>query len=118
MTQALQLAPPSDPGEIETLTFDFAPALGVGETIVTVTSMLVAIVIGTDTGTNSHFQGAATITASPSTGAASAAVIQQVQNMVGGCTYQFQCLVQTTAGQRLQLRVNLPCAVVPTGKSS
>lgn len=113
MTQSSDLKPPTEPGEIETLTFDFAPALAVGETITSVVSILCAVT-GSDVATG-HLQGGASIVASPSTGLAGQAVIQQVKSMLGNNTYQYQCLVATSGGQQLLLRVNLPCIAIPKG---
>jgi hypothetical protein len=114
MTLAIELRPPTEPGEVETLTFDFGPALANVETITSVTSIKCAVIVGSDSATG-HLQGAAAIEPSPSTGLPSQAVLQQVKSMLAGCTYQYQCLVLTSAGQALQLRVNLPCAYVPPG---
>lgn len=117
MSQAMELRPPTEAGEVETLTFDYGPALGVGETVTSVEAFLCAVIQGTDVASG-HLIGNSIITASPSSGLPNQAVVQQVGTMKGGVTYQYQCRVVTSFGQKLQLRANLPCVVVPTGSAN
>lgn len=114
MTQALDLMPPTEPGEIETITFDYGTGLSAEETIVSVLGITCATVIGSDSPAG-KLVGSAAIITSPYSGVASQAVIQQVGSMVGNNTYQFSCLVLTSANQRLRLRSNIRCALVPVG---
>lgn len=114
MSQANALQPAIDPGEIETITFDFADALGDDEAIISVTEVSLRVVLGTpDADAADRKIGDPTIVNSPS-GAIAAAVTQQFGNMVGGATYQLSCLVETDADQTLRLRVNLPCSIIPS----
>lgn len=112
--QVAPFSPAYDTGEIETLTFDYGPALAAGVTITSVQSMKCVVVSGTDASAAARLSGAPVITTSPNTGAPSAAVLQQVSGMLGNVTYQLQALVNTSDGQRLSLRANLPCLPVPT----
>lgn len=110
----VQAFPPIDPTvEKENLTFDYGPRLGAGVTITSATLTCTAI-IGLDASAASRLLGSSSIVASPSSGAPAGAVIQTVGTMVAGVTYQIQCVAQTSDGQALSVRMNLPCATLPT----
>lgn len=113
MSQATDLSPAADPGEVEIITFDFGPMLSAGETISGTPVITPYVVQGKAVASSGNLSGSPSVVASPGTGAANSAVQQKVGAMVGGSTYQYQCVAVTSAGQTLSLRVNLPCAVVP-----
>lgn len=104
---------PVDPVETVTVTFDFAPWLGKGVTIFAVTSVACAAYQGVDASASSRIVGGSQIAASPSTGIAASAVLQQFGNMVAGVTYRLQCWVLTTDSQTLNIWTHQPC-IAPT----
>ena len=114
MTLAIELRPPTEPGEIENITFDYGPQLATTEVITSITWIKCAVISGNDS-PSGHIQGSGTIIASPNTGLPNAAVLVQAKAMLGANTYQYQCMVLTSASQQLLLRVNLPCVIIPTG---
>lgn len=116
MSQAADLSPAQDStNETETITFDFGPTLAARETISSVVLMLCKAVVNPakDPAPASRLIGSYVIGQSPNTNAANAAVLQRVGTMIGGVTYQLQCVVYTSSQQQLELRVNLPCVATP-----
>lgn len=114
MPQPTNMVPPTTPGEVETLTFDYSDLLGDDEFILSVESVKCAVVFGSDDPAGKII-GSNLIIRSPETGKIDAAVLQRVGDMVGGVIYQIQCLVQTTGGQTLRLSANMSCDAIPTG---
>lgn len=112
--QVAPFSPAYDTGEILPLTFDYGPALSTGITITSVQAMACVVVRGSDPLASTRLSGSPTIIASPNTGGAAQAVLQLVGGMLGNVTYQLQALVNTSDGQRLSLRSDLPCLPVPT----
>jgi hypothetical protein len=117
MSLSTVLTPPIDPTvEKETITFDFGPDLGPNETVVSIASITCSVVEGTDATPSARLIGSPVIgTALPpkGSGVANGAVLQFVGTCVAGVLYQLQCVVNTSAGQVLSLRGNLPCANPP-----
>lgn len=94
--------------EIETVTFDFGRLLTPDAIITGIISVTCQISQSlsdtiTDPAPQSRAIGAAVITTSPSTGLANQAVSQLVGTMIGGITYELQCVAATSNGQQLSL---------------
>jgi hypothetical protein len=104
---------PIDPIEREWITFDFGPGVSTGVQIDQIVSFTCKAVVGVDAAAQSRVIGAPSLVASPTTGAALAAVKQLVGSMVAGVTYQLQCVVAASDKQVLSWRWNLPCAQPP-----
>jgi hypothetical protein len=110
MAQTADLFPPIDATvEQETIGFDFGPALKAGVTITSVATITCAVHSGTDATPSARLVGGSSIVASQATGAPSAAVAQNIGNMLAGVTYVLQCVVNTSDGQKLSLWSRLPC---------
>jgi hypothetical protein len=113
MAIANDLYPPIDAAvELETIGFDFGPALNAGVTITAILSVTCAVhpgSIGSDPAPASRLVGTASIVASKATGAANAAVAAQIGAMVGGVVYTLQCVVQTSDGQKLSCVTHIAC---------
>lgn len=113
MSLAPALKPNIDPTvEEETVTFDFGLALN-GNVSISVDEILCIAIVGTDASAGSRLIGDPTVVASPTTGGFNQAVLQLVGTMLAGVTYQLQCVVTTSDGQTLSLRVNWTCATPP-----
>lgn len=95
--------------EKDTVTFDFGPRLAASVTITSVVSVTCSVHAGVDPTPSARLIGTPQIGASPQTGAASQAVLQQVGTMVGGATYLLQCVVQTSDGNQPSIETHLPC---------
>ena len=108
------LQPPIDPGEIETVSFDFGPALATGETVRTIVSSSCAVLIGTDSSASERILGSPQIVASPSTGLASGGVAMRIGTMIADTVYRLQVFVTTSAGQTLTLYTHIQCAAPDT----
>jgi hypothetical protein len=89
-----------DPGETITCSFNFAPWLGVGETVSSAT-VSCSIQYGVDPGTSSMLQGAASLTAAP-------IVMQKVTAGLDGCSYLLTATANTSAGNVLVIKALLP----------
>jgi len=90
--------------------FDFAPELPAGVTIQSIISVGGAVYLGSDSAVATRLVGAASIVASPSTGAANSAVLQQIGNSpVAGVTYTWTVLVLTTDNQKIDIWARQPC---------
>lgn len=102
---------PIDPTETVTLTWDFAPLLAAGVTLlanpVPVTSC--ALRSGVDPSPSTRLVGGPSVVASPSTGAASQAVQQQVSTMQAGARYFLACLAKTSDSQTINLWAHALC---------
>lgn len=85
------------PNEKVTLTFDFSLEVGDGATIATVVSVTNELMKGTDPTPNAMLIG------SPAKSSDSLSVLQTVSGGVDGCNYRFRALVDTDAGERLEL---------------
>ncbi len=110
MAQAADLTPPIDATvEVETIAFDFGPALNSGVTISSVASLTCTVHTGIDATPSSRLIGTSAIIASKATGAANAAVAQNIGNMLAGVTYLLQCVANTSDGQKLSLWTRIAC---------
>lgn len=110
MARTPDLTPPIDSSvEQELMTFDFGPILATSETITTISSVSCDVFEGSDTHAFDRLLASPVVAASPTTGAAAAAVVQSIGNMIGGTTYRLQCLVTTSLGQKLSLWTHLAC---------
>jgi hypothetical protein len=101
-----------DVGEIITGTFDFAPWLGIGVTVLSVTSVACAVSPTSttqDTGAAGRLVGPPSLGVSPSSNLANQAVLQQWGNMVAGVTYRIAATVLTSDNQTLILWAHQPC---------
>lgn len=98
-----------DAGEIVTGTFDFGPWLSSGVTIASILSTTCAVYQGTDASAATRLVGPAVIGPSPSSGAISAAVLQQWGNMVAGVCYRLDATVLTSDGQTFTLWAHQLC---------
>lgn len=102
---------PLDPNETVTNTFDLAPWLPTGVTIVSISSVSCAVYQGTDAGAASRIVGSPSLAASPSTGAANSAVLFQVGNSpIAGVTYRLQATIITSDGQTLNPWAHQACS--------
>lgn len=98
---------PVDTNETVTLTFDFGPWLASGVTVGS-PAMTCQVYSGTDGSASSRLSGSASTGASPSTGAATAAVLQKFGNApVAGVTYRLDATVTTSDGQTLNLYAHI-----------
>jgi hypothetical protein len=97
-----------------TLTFDFAPWLIGGAYIesATVTVATTSSSMTIDPTPVSRLYGSPQLAASPSTGAPTAAVLQQVFNCLAGCVYLIQANITTSDNQDLNLASHLTCVAV------
>jgi hypothetical protein len=95
---------PMDANETVTLTFDFGPWLASGVTISSITDLSCAVFKGTDADADTRLVGSAQTASSPTTGAAQAAVLQQIGNSpVTGVIYRIDAVVVTSDNQTLNL---------------
>ena len=109
MAQAEPLSPPIDATfEVETIGFDYGFVLAPGETIVSVSEMLINVLSGTDASVTTRLIGSPQVANSVSTNAPRAMVLQKVGNVLAGCNYGLQCVVLTTDGQSLSIQTQLP----------
>lgn len=92
-----------DIGEQPNNTFDFGPWLPAGVTIASVTSVTITAYSGIDPCVSKV--GSNSIVSSPSTGAASAAVLQQFKGLAVGIA-SLAALIVTSDGQTLNLWAN------------
>ncbi len=83
-----------------TLSFDFSPALAVGETLAS-PSASALLVSGIDPSPSSRLIGAPSI--------AGSIILQEVGNELSGATYNFLVTVATSAGQTLSLSAHQAC---------
>lgn len=91
---------PTDPGEIEAYSFDFARLLGTGETISS-SAWSIVVVSGVDASPSSRLIGSAHVTGSVAS--------QLIGNCLGGVTYLVTATVTTSTGQTLALWSHLAC---------
>lgn len=104
--------PSIDTVEVVNNSFDFATLLPAGITIARVLSMTGSVYSGADSSAPSRLVGSPYIIASPSTGAASSAVLQQIGNSpVGGVTYMWDALVLTSDNQQLNIFAHQKCKI-------
>jgi hypothetical protein len=109
MSQGNDLAPPQDAGvEYENIGFDFGPALAANETITSVLAMTCSADSGYDPSAQSRLSGTTSIVTSVATSIASQQVNTQIGFLLGNVTYLLQCVVQTSASQKLSLYTHLP----------
>lgn len=100
---------PMDTTELVTQTFDFGPWLLSGVSIQSITSVTCQVYMGTDAAASSRLVGSPATTTSPTTGAATAAVLQQIGNTpVAGVIYRLDATVVTSDGQTLNLWAHQP----------
>lgn len=116
LSATYDLTPPIDAGvEQLTVTFDFGLIpLAPGVTITRVVSVTCVVSLSApyltpDSAAATRLLSPAIIGPSPKTGNASQAVLQLVGNMVGGCRYLLQCVVDTSDGQQPSVWTHLPC---------
>jgi hypothetical protein len=100
---------PIDPDELVTATFDFGRWLPQGVVITSVASILCEVYSGTDATPAARLIGGPAIAASPLTGAASAAVLQQWGPLVAGTVYRFTAEINTSDNQKLVLYGHQQC---------
>lgn len=98
-----------DPTETVNGSWDFAPWLPSGVTIGSIVSTSCTVIAGTDAGAATRLIGAASIIASPYTGAAASAVLQQWGTMLAGVVYKMTATILTSDGQTLTLYAHQPC---------
>lgn len=96
------IIPPKMQGAVDTIVFDFASLLGIGETIST-KSVAASVYSGTDASPSSIISGAASSSGTQ--------VSQLITGGVVGVIYKLLCTITTSAGETLQLSAFL--AVVP-----
>lgn len=96
---------PADPAalEISTYSFDFGPALGVGETLLS-SEWTLQVHAGTDPSPSSHLLGVSQISGT--------VTMQKIGNLVSGVTYTALATVTTNAGQTLTLYAQIYCMPV------
>lgn len=110
MAQAPSLTP-MDPGQEETVTFDFGRALSPGVTItgdITITCTVAEDSTVCDPTPSSRIIGSASIGTSPWSGLAAQAVLQRFGNCVAGCLYVLQCTCMTSDGDTPSVWGHLP----------
>ena len=90
----------TDPGAVETYSFDFVNDLGAGESIAGA-SFDCAAVDGDDAAAASRLQGAALVTGSIAS--------QQVAGLLAGVLYRLQCAATTNLGDVLILYSHVRC---------
>lgn len=94
----MKLLPQKDPSEIIPASFDFTPDVASGATV-TVVSVTVSLIGGTDPTPGNVLQGAATATG--------AAVVQWIKGGVDGASYKIKCTAASSDGQTLVLASRL-----------
>lgn len=110
MSRTNDLTPPIDSSvELLTIAFDYGWILAGGETIASIVSLTCVVYSGTDPSPSSRLIGSPSIIASPRSGAAAAAVAQQVGSMVAGVEYRLQCVVLTSLGNKPSLWTHFQC---------
>lgn len=119
--------PQIDPGvEGVNLTFDYGPELSLSPYAPNVTIVRAygpggvgqpigcsVVSGGVDPSPSSRVIGSPAIVPSPDTKQPSAAVVQKIGNLLAGLVYQFWCIVDTSDGQSLSIRRNIPVPVPP-----
>jgi len=108
MAQVADL-PPIDDDEKVPVTFDFAPELAAGTTVVSVIAITCADTFGIDPTPSARIIGAPVLAPSPSTGAANQAVRQMIGTMIGLERYRLQCLANISDGQILNIDTHVDC---------
>ena len=93
---------PKAPNDRVVVTFDFTNGLAVGETITAIVSITVSTIAGVDPTPETMLYGTAAITVD------GLMAQQPVQGGLDGCFYQFQCLCDSSLGERYSI-----CAVLP-----
>ena len=88
----MKILPDKDYREIVPVTFDFTADIATAATV-TVSSVSVALLNGTDATPSALLNGAAT--------AAGAVVTQWIKDGVAGCSYKITCVVTASDGQTL-----------------
>jgi|SRR5581483_3708544 len=108
---ANDLDPPILTGETRTIGFDFGPILNSGVAIQSnpQPSISCAVHYGADAAASSRLIGNPSIVASKATGAASAAIAQNIGTMLDGVTYVLTCYVNTSDGQVLGIETHIAC---------
>jgi hypothetical protein len=100
---------PITAGERLFVTFDFAPDLASGETLITVDPVVCSVVLGADADADARIIGNASIAISPSTRVADCAVRQLIGDMIAGARYKLLCTAETSGDQTLAIEVCIDC---------
>jgi hypothetical protein len=98
-----------DPSETINGTWDFGPWLAAGVILTGIVATTCVPISGTDAGASARLIGPASIVASPSTGALSAAVRQRWGTMLASVIYIMTATVTTSDGQTLTLYAHEHC---------
>jgi hypothetical protein len=114
MSQGNDLSPPQDAGvEYENIGFDYGPALAAAEQISSVIAVTCTADQGFDPDAQTRLSGVTNIVTSVSSSQPNQQVNTQIGFLLGGVTYLIQCVVQTSANQKLSLFTHLP-AITPS----
>ena len=104
MPRALHDFSPIYPTEQVVISFDFSPALAIGEVLTGVPAVSALLVSGTDVAPSSRLIGSPSI--------AGNFVLQEIGTCQGGSLYNFISTVATSAGQVLIVNAHLPCQAI------
>lgn len=81
---------PKDVAETKVVEFDFSDELGAGESIVSVATVEVSVITGTDASPNALRSGTAIVSGT--------SVLQRITGGVAGCTYHLRCVATANTG--------------------